>query len=107
MPELPGTPQPMTNPDRMAQPQTGRPPQPGMPIGLEALSPAERGWWGRRFGIDTPYTYTLSGFGETVPVLNPTDADFPLFAAPPTGEPPVQGEGELHICDWDGGPPQV
>lgn len=32
------------------------------------LSARERLWWGHRFGIDTPYFVTPSGFGEFLPL---------------------------------------
>lgn len=35
---------------------------------LEALTPKEVGWWGHRFGIDTAYLMTPSGWGEMFPV---------------------------------------
>lgn len=35
----------------------------------ERLSPRERGYWGSRFGLDTPYYATPSGFGEWIPLV--------------------------------------
>lgn len=52
---------------RLAQPR--RPvPWPGMPVGLETLSPRERAYHGRRFGIDRPFLWAPSGWGEMVPL---------------------------------------
>lgn len=36
---------------------------------LEVLSPREIAWWGRRFGIDTPYVMVPTGWGEWVPLF--------------------------------------
>lgn len=42
-------------------------PYPGYPDDTR-LTARERLWWGRRFGIDTPYYVTPSGFGELIPL---------------------------------------
>jgi len=76
VPELP--PDPLAPPasvliegsgDRLAQVQRFPPPYPGYPTGLEAMSAHERAWWGRRFGVDTPYLMTPAGWGEMIPLV--------------------------------------
>lgn len=54
--------------DRLGRPQQFPAPWPGMPAGLETMSMAELGWWGQRFGVDTPYYATPTGWGEWIPL---------------------------------------
>lgn len=67
------------------------PPYPGMPVGLEAVTPEEALWLGRRVGIDVPLYVTPSGWGEWVPVLTDIDSVQDLLVLDPaTGHAEAQ-----------------
>jgi hypothetical protein len=87
MPPLPGSPPPpapRTGPYRVAHPLPGR-------GSLELMSGRERMWWGRRFGLDTPYLATFSGWGELVPLYGanafPMPVDLVQIIPPPQFTP--------------------
>lgn len=71
MPELAGvTHAPVTSPaTQQAETLQFPVPWPGMPQGLEHLSGVELGWWGNRYGVDSPIVYAPSGWGEQVPLF--------------------------------------
>lgn len=58
----------------------------GFPLRLERLSPREEAHEPRRFGIETPYTATPTGWGEWIPVLPGEQIEGPVVVlAPATG----------------------
>lgn len=73
MPPLPDQDQPLTPSVPFAHGRNGHPSPLVDGLRLEVMSDREIGYWGHRFGIDTPYFYTFTGWGEIIPLIGGVD----------------------------------